>query len=406
MKLKKMKLASAVCLAALMAAPMPSFASSNYHVVMVIKKKDALNALNAEAASAWVTFAQNNGPLDHDAEWENTSWANESLTYLPSEPYPNSFPTSIALHYNSLTQVDALSSLKTIGSNLYLGDNGLLNINGLANLETVYGSLDIKNNNLTDASALDGVTIHGTFNASNNNLDDVMWFSGVTPKHHVYLGGNAIASLQGMESFTSFPRDLGLEDNLITNVDGLSSLESVAFSFDLSNNQIGNLNGLSSLKTVGGRFWISRNDFTDLTPLSSLTSVYEFRCDVCKATSLAGLENLRTITNFFATSSSITNVDALSGLTTIGDMVISGSLQNLNGLSSLTTVGSLHFTSSPDLVDISGLSNVSSIAYSIRLDSGIDLRLGFVPIPSGSWLCSAEATSAFTVATQAEACGL
>ena len=119
----------------------------------------------------------------------------------------------------SLTNLDGLANLTSVGGGLYIYDNSsLTNLNGLANLTSVEGFLYIR-------------------------------------------ASYSLTNLDGLASLTSVGGDLYIYDNAsLTNLDGLANLTSVGGNLVIeSNNNLTDLNGLANLTSVGGNLVIKTN---------------------------------------------------------------------------------------------------------------------------------------------------
>lgn len=153
-------------------------------------------------------------------------------------------------------------------------------------------------------------------------------YPGLTTCNSLYLAGNDITNLEGLNSITTIMAQLSIEGcNNLENLTGLENLSyigitaGIAYGLYLSNNgRLKNLNGLNSLTTIDGRLGI-------------------FFCD------------------------SLESVSGIESLTNVGDGLViwfNNSLNNLNGLSNLTTVGmdGIRIVGNPQLTTLVGLDNI------------------------------------------------
>jgi hypothetical protein len=127
---------------------------------------------------------------------------------------------------NQLTNIDSLSSLKSVGLYIVLVGNQLTNVDGLWGLETVGTDLRLDNNNLS-------------------NVD-------------------------GLSSLISVGRHLNLEDNKLENINGLKDLVHVGGAIDLRSNL--NLIDISGLNSIGAVIDIVYFDDREYTTKISSTS--------------------------------------------------------------------------------------------------------------------------------------
>jgi len=126
---------------------------------------------------------------------------------------------------------------------------------------------------------------------------------------------------------------------------------------------------------------------TNIEALSSITTVTQnlVLTDLA-ATSLVGLRNLVSVGGYLEiTYSNITDLSGLESLTSVGeDLSLEGNnLQNLNPLTSLTFASYINIHLNPNLTDISGIKNVSGV---IRLKSASS-QVYAVKVPASSQLC-------------------
>ena len=254
----------------------------------------------------------------------------------------------------NITNINALSSLTTVGGVFYIISNAALtNVNGLSSLTSVGGDLRIENNNaLNNVDGLSGLTSLAGYLAINQNtaLTNVDGLSSLTSVGGAlsFFSNSALTNVNGLSSLTSVGGILSISSNAaLTNVNGLSSLTSVGGDLRIENNNAQtNVNGLSSLTTVGGYLNVSHNPaLTNVDGLSGITSIGGF------------LQ--------IASNSSLTNVDGLSGIISgVGNLLISNNpaLANVNGLSGITTVsGYLDIEWNTALTNVDGLSSLTSV---------------------------------------------
>lgn len=111
-----------------------------------------------ERLNAWELFADSNS-LNKD--WNSIYWSNESLTYIPTEPYPLTITNGLYFSNNQLNNVDGLISLITVNGYLNLSNNPINNLDGLSNLRLITSDLYIINNNsLTNINGLRNVKVN------------------------------------------------------------------------------------------------------------------------------------------------------------------------------------------------------------------------------------------------------
>ena len=296
-------------------------------------------------------------------------------------------------------------------------NDALININGLAALTSVGSYLVIYSNdaltNLDGLSALTGVD--GGLSISNHaaltNLDGLSVLTSVGDNLNIH-DNPSLTDVDGLAALTSVVGDLSIYSNdALTNINGLSALPSVGASLSIHDNAaLTNLDGLSALTSVGYYLSIGKNDaLTSIDGLSALTSVWrslwiEDNTNLCQQSVEDLLSQITlggSIQNVSGNNGSCGpvcgdgNVEAgeacddgyclgdrtyetavADGCTSItGDLRIEGtSLTNVDGLVSLTSVGrSFLIDSNAALTNLDGLAALTDIGGYLRIDSNAAL---------------------------------
>lgn len=189
-----------------------------------------------ERLGAWEKFVKDNGIGVIWPRFASMNAANRNLTEIPSIPYPlMNLEGSLMFDNNNLTNVDGLSSIKSIGSRFILNNNpNLTSLKGLRNLTIVYAGLEISDNlKLTN---LDGL----------ESLESV---------RYAYLYGNSLTNVNGLEKL-----------NMVTNL------------LKLNDNELEDINGLRNLTYVGA-LHLQNNKIEDISPLKNLSSYSDINID-------------------------------------------------------------------------------------------------------------------------------
>ncbi|MCB0840284.1 MAG: hypothetical protein KDD99_26630, partial [Bacteroidetes bacterium] len=299
-----------------------------------------------------------------------------------------------------IADVTALSSLKIVGGDLYIGHNPLLtNLDGLRNLESVGGKILIEINPLLTSSCglykLFASGFSNQYTAISNGLTvgpvqiltagpcHCMTSFVLTSQAEVdafdcpFISGNLtiegpdIANLDALSGFSKVGGRFFLKNNpLLLNVNGLSGLHHVGNWFLIRDNPLlANLSGLSSLDSVSGIFQLDNNDaLLNLDGLSNLTSVRSleiYRHDLLER--IDGLSSLSDIEYdiYIDSNLALENIDGLENITSIGggvDISDHPSLKNVDGLSSLVMTGDfIALEYNHNLENINGLSSVEIV---------------------------------------------
>jgi len=146
---------------------------------------------------------------------------------------------------SSLTNVDDLSKLTSVGLGMFFSSNGALtNLDGLSSLASVGGQ--------------EGMELY-----DNDTLTDVDGLSSLTEVDgRLLIGDNdALDNVDGLASLTSFSSSLFVENNgVLTNLDGLSGLTALEDLAIAENSLLASLDGLSACPSDCMDCYIVRND--------------------------------------------------------------------------------------------------------------------------------------------------
>ncbi len=248
-------------------------------------------------------------------------------------PGCDSIVTQLTISGVSITDLTPLSGL-TIGaraSKILIDGTSLASLEGLSALSSVYW-LEINNNNLlSNIDALSNLVSVGgpLFINGNPLLGNVNGLAGLTVMSGgaLFLENNAsLADLSGISGVTSIGASLVVKNNdALTNLDDLIGLSHVAANINISDNDaLTDMSGLSGLVEFNAALYMRNNSM--LASIGSLPNL----------TDIGGL----VIWN----NNALINLDGLSGVTTIGNqtsLAISYNdvLTNINALVGLVSVG-------------------------------------------------------------------
>ncbi|MEM0519543.1 cadherin repeat domain-containing protein [Aequorivita flava] len=277
-----------------------------------------------------------------------------------------------------LASLNGLQNLKFIGSHLYIFDNpslsslaelnklttvtmdlniyqnqSLLNMDGLA-IKHIGGILNITSNpSLTNLLGFSELISVGSIQIqSNPQLTNLKGFENITEVSTLRLGGNdALLNLEGLENLTQIHALLAIGAcNLLTNLDELQNVHSSPAEITINfNNSLLNINALSNSETV---------EYIDVSNNPVLVN-------------LQGLENITSANEVYIyLNSSITDLSGLNNLTTVDYLGISQNpnLSSIAGLENLKTVqSSLFIEQNPTLANLNSLNNLETIGNDLRI---------------------------------------
>ena len=225
------------------------------------------------------------------------------------------------------SNLDALSSVKTIRGDLYLQSSELEDISGLAAVEMVEGTLTVHNSLLQNLDGLSALESVGGLSINNNNrLSSLKALSAITGQLNelTIYGNSRLTSLEGLEGITSV-KDLTVSSTSVANLDSLSSLTEIKNNLTISgNSELLDINGLSGVTVIPGTTYIGSND---------------------KLLNLDGLSNVERFGSIF---------ESWTGL----QIVYNASLTDLNGFLNVQEVGDLSVYGNAALSSCEGLAPI------------------------------------------------
>jgi hypothetical protein len=182
---------------------------------------------------------------------------------------------------NDITNLNGLSSIVSVGSDLYIRNtSSLMSLSGLNNLTSVGNELSIGNNALLNSlEGLGGLEFVGyalelDINPSLNNLNGLNSLTYIGG--YLLISGNgSLVNLTGLDSLGSVGSGVNITGNsLLNNLSGLNNLNSTGGGLMLTQNySLTSLEGLSNLSMIGGTLWINdNNSLHSLIGLDNITA--------------------------------------------------------------------------------------------------------------------------------------
>jgi len=330
---------------------------------------------------------------------------------------------------SDITNLSGLSILTHLGGNLKIGyvygyaNQNLTSLTGLEGIISIGGDLQILcNDALVSLTGLEGLTSIGGYLGIGNSIPesgnpDLTSLTGLDGLISIgggliISGNDALVSLTGLGGLTSIGVGLGIFSNdALTSLTGLEAVTSIGEHLRISGNPaLINLSGMENVTSIGGQLEISGN--TSLTSLAGLDNIDEGTIDDIYIESNGSLSNCEAIwlCDYLANPVGSVNIynNAL-GCNTPADVaddcgitlpclpygnyiflsqdgidnfqmdypnctelkgytLISGSnINNLLGLSVITTISTITIEDINILDSLTGLDNVTSIEYRLRV---------------------------------------
>jgi hypothetical protein len=373
---------------------------------------------------------------------QNYSFTSQiDINYFPFVyPNCNEIEGNVTIMGSSITNLDGLSIVSSIGGNLRIMSNAnLTSLAGLESLNSIGGYLTISNNISLSTCNADWLCEYlaaptGGVNISNNapgcnGIIDVAYACGGLPclppyftyifnsqsdidnfqaafpncselQGNVIISGSDITDLSGLYMVTSIGSYLRIESNsALVSLTGLENLTSIGSYLRIkSNNALTSLTGLENLTSIGDYLSIYNNGaLISLTGLESLTSIGSYlqigdyyAYGNPALTSLTGLESLNSIGSYLliGSNTALTSLTGLENLTSIGDYLSiwsNNALTSLTGLENLTSIGEfLSIYNNGALISLTGLESLTSIGgyLSIRSNNALTSLTGLENLTS------------------------
>jgi len=270
--------------------------------------------------------------------------SNRGIVYLTGLEYATNV-TWLFLDYNQISEISALSGLTELEA-LGIDDNQISDISPLSGL-TNLTMLWLGYNQISDISVLSGLTNLTWLNLDHNQISDISPLSGLTNLTMLWLGYNQISDIYPLSGLTNLTL-LDLENNQISDISPLSGLTNLTMLW-LGYNQISNiypLSGLTNLTELG----LYNNQISDISPLSGLTNLtglYLWGNQISDSdiSALAGLTNL---TGLSLGANQISDISVLSGLMNLRLLGLGANqISDISPLAGLTNLTGLDLGANP-----------------------------------------------------------
>ena len=254
--------------------------------------------------------------------------------------------------------------------------------------DTIVSSLTVDGVSITDLTPLSGLKtglLGSTIKFQNTSLTSLAGLSGLTSVYWFEINFNsALTIIADLSALTAVSGPLSIQGNAaLTNVNGLEGLTGLPGGalFLEGNVNLTDLSGVSGLTNIGASLVVKNNDaLTDLDSFVGLTNV-AFNILIVENDALISITGLSGLVNFSADlnigfNSKLTSIGSLPNLTDLGGLTINtnAALTDLDGLSGLTTIGNagpLNIVFNESLINIDGLAALLSV------DSKVEIRSNF-----------------------------
>ncbi len=285
--------------------------------------------------------------------------------------------TSIKKHFNVidnpiLSTLDSFANLTEVGGSINISKNhALVNLVGLNQLDIANGFLTVyKNNALQTLEGLENITfVKSDFRIiGNDNLETIEHLSSLTEiEDSIEIeANNSLENLIGLDNLSIIGKNLRIKNNIALNsIASLENITKLGNVYFYNNDALPNFHGLHNLETITENLFIVQNYLIqDLTGFESLTSItHELQLSATNAVSLNGINNLTSVGRIYIyLSANLSDISALSSLTTVETRLTLWNLNGLTNLNGLENIQSLDFdislTDNDDLEDCTGICHI------------------------------------------------
>ena len=262
---------------------------------------------------------------------------------------------------------------------LDLSSRNLTDVSALAGLTGVV-ELDLSNNRIADLSPLAGLTGLQVLDLRDNQITDVSPLAGLTELRHLDLSGNRIADLWPLAGLTALER-LNLADNRVADIATLAGLSGLR-ALDLSGNRIEELWPLAGLAALE-RLNLADNRIEDLWPLAGLSGLEVLLLDRNRVADVVALSQLAGLANLGLSGNRIADIGLLSELGGLRRLDLSGNaVAEVAALGDLSGLVWLRLSANP-VSDAAALVRLESLRW-LWLDSGTAAGMeALAPPPAG-----------------------
>ncbi|MEO6948242.1 MAG: hypothetical protein ABI123_01325, partial [Ginsengibacter sp.] len=268
----------------------------------------------------------------------------------------------------------------------------------------IYGSITLSNQGMVDNfnSTYPNCDEVGTLIIDGPDVANLATLNNVFGIGVLIVKNTALTNLNGLQSLTNIYDSVVLENNSsltslgLNNVSKLGglhirdcaalgtvdafnpSLTTIKNDVTIKNAGITSLAGLSNITSIGGDLAIQNLPIESLAELNNLTTVHYLEFENNSQLSELGLTNITSMWGFiFIDLPLLTNLDNFTqnlgggiGTFMLGNM---GSLTDISGLTNLSSLANFYIWNCPELTDLHGLENMYDARYGMSLTDNSSL---------------------------------
>lgn len=217
---------------------------------------------------------------------------------------------------------------------------------------------------LTDLSALSGLTQLQYLHLNDTAVSDVTALSGLKQLQHLDLSDTAVSDVSALSGLTQL-QGLYLYNTAVSDVSALSGLTQLQWLI-LRNTVVSDVSALSGLTQLLG-LYLSNTEVSDVSALSGLTQLQGLDLRNTNASDISTLSGLAQLKFLDLVDTAVRDVSALSGLTQLNSLYLSNTaVSDVSALSGLTQLRELNLnnTAVSDVSVLSGLAQLQRLYLS------------------------------------------
>ena len=299
------------------------------------------------------------------------------MAVLPEEAPDGAQTQRLDLSSRNLTDLSALAGLTGLRE-LDLRHNAVEDLWPLAGL-TGLRVLHLSANRIADLSPLAGLTALEQLSLAGNRIADLRPLAGLSGLERLHLSANRIGDLSPLAGLSGL-RALHLSTNRIGDLSPLAGLSGLQV-LDLAGNQIEELWPLAGL-TALERLNLSDNRIEELWPLAGLSGLEVLLLDRNRVADLSALSPLAELANLGLSGNRIADLWPLAGLDQLRRLDLSGNaVANLSALGDVSGLVWLRLPGNP-VSDVAPLGRLEQLLW-LWLDSGTAAGMEALAPPAG-----------------------
>ncbi|GKT19565.1 hypothetical protein ADUPG1_011529, partial [Aduncisulcus paluster] len=238
---------------------------------------------------------------------------------------------------------------------------------------TMLTKLDLRNTGLTDSHSVLG-SLSGVeeqlveLTLRDNIISDISALSGMVNLTYLHLYNNQISDVSPLENLVELTC-LHLGSNQITSIDSLSNMDDLVYLY-LYYNNISNISALSGMINLTTLYLYS-NSISDVSPLVNITNLTDLRLQSNAISDISALSGMSKLSILYLGTNNISDISVLFGKLELLTLDLnSNTLSDISFLSGMSKLANLYLHNN-NISDISALSSMNDMNILYLRDNNI-----------------------------------